>query len=422
LVLLAGQFMRSRFALNALNFFTAAVQAGFGPFIAVWLTQQGWTEEALGLALSVGTLAALVGQVPGGMLVDSFYTKRFVAAGAMAVMGLCAVALAMPASVPVVWGAQIGHALASCVMTPAIAALTLSMCGHDSFGERLGSNTRYAALGNAASAAVLGLAASATSEQSVFLLTGAMVVPAVVALMMIRDCDRVVDDHSALKHPTEREHWPWQIFAEPALHVFATAAVLFQLANAALLPLALNELTRRHEAPGYLVSATIIVPQVITAALAPWVGRLTRRIGRRPVLIVGFAAVPLRAGLFAMLPGALPLAVFQALDGISAAVFGLMLPLIAADLTKRTGYLNLAIGSLGLASGLGATFGTVVAGWIAERFGSQVMFLSLAGVGVVAVALLWVAMPETRPVHWGLPGGPSGGTRGRDAENATLPA
>ena len=53
------------------------------------------------------------------------------------------------------------------------------------------------------------------------------------------------------------------------------------------------------------------------------------------MLLIGFAAVPLRALLFATMPGAVPMVVFQALDGVSAAVFGLMLPLIAADATKR---------------------------------------------------------------------------------------
>ena len=57
------------------------------------------------------------------------------------------------------------------------------------------------------------------------------------------------------------------------------------------------------------------------------------------------------------------------LDGVSATVFGLIMPLIAADLTRRTGYLNLAIGSLGLAAGLGATASTTVAGWVADTFG-----------------------------------------------------
>jgi MFS family permease len=410
--------MRPRFALNGLNFFIAAVQAGFGPFIAVWLTEQGWTETELGLTLSIGTFAALLGQLPGGILVDALHTKRFVASGAMAVTGLSAIALGLFPALQVVWGAEVGNSLASCVMTPAIAALTLSLCGHEGFGERLGHNTRYAAIGNAASAALLGAAASYISVRSVFLVTATLTIPAIVFLLMIRGSDRVEDDHPALKHPKEREHWPWQTFTEPALPIFTAAVVLFQLANAAMLPLALNALTRRGEASGLLISATIIVPQVITASVAPWAGRLAQRIGRRPVLIAGFAAVPVRGLLFATLPGALPLAVFQVFDGISAAVFGLMLPLIAADLTRRTGYLNIAIGWFGLASGLGATLSTFLAGWIGDTLGARVMFLFLAGVATIATALLWIAMPETRPG----PKAPPEGSQKRDAEEATLPA
>jgi MFS family permease len=411
-ILSAVNHMRARLGLDGLNFFTAAVQAGFGPFIAVWLTQNGWSLTELGLALSIGTLAALIGQLPGGILVDQIHRKNRPAAGALIALGASALLLCLAPTRPVVWGAQIAHGLASCVMTPAIAAVTLSVCGHDSFSERLGQNTRYASLGNAASAALLGAAASTFSEQAVFLVTAGFVVPALIALLMIRtsDCVDPAEDHSALRHPSEREHPPWQIFGEPALHIFAVAVVLFQLANAALLPLALNGLTREGGASGFVVSATIVAPQIITALFAPWAGALAQRIGRRPVLMVGFAAVPLRALLFAILPGALPLTVFQALDGVSAAVFGLMLPLIAADLTQRTGYLNLAIGALGLASGLGATFSTVIAGWIGDHFGNPITFLVLAAAGAAAVLLLLLAMPETRPV------------RMRDAEKATQPA
>ncbi len=404
--------MRSQLGLNGLNFFTAAVQAGFGPFIAVWLTMSGWTLEQLGFALSLGTLAALIGQLPGGALVDQVNRKKFAAAGALIALAASALLLCLNPTRPLVWSAQIAHALASCVMTPAIAAVTLSICGHESFSERLGQNTRYASLGNAASAALLGAAASTISEQAVFLVTAGLVVPALIALLMIdtTTCADPDEDHAALLPPQEREHWPWQIFAEPALHMFAVAVVLFQLANAALLPVALNGLTHKGGAPGFVVSASIVVPQIIAALIAPWAGALAQRIGRRPVLVVGFAAVPLRALLFAVLPGALPLTIFQALDGVSAATFGVMLPLIAADLTETTGYLNLAIGALGLAGGLGATFSTTVAGWIGDRFGDSMTFLFLAGVGALAVALLWVAMPETRP------------ERVRDAEKATLPA
>jgi MFS family permease len=393
--------MRSRLGLNGLTFFTAAAQAGFGPFIAVRLAQNGWSLTELGLALSIGTFAALIAQLPGGMLVDQIHRKRIAAAGALIVLGISALMLCPAPTRPLVWSAQIANALASSVLTPVIATLTLSVCGHDHFGERLGQNTRYAALGSAASAALLGTTASIISEQAVFLVTAAFVLPALVSVLVIQASDAVDSavDHPALLHPRDREHPPWRIFAEPALHIFAVAVVLFQLANAALLPVALDGLTHRGGAPGWVISAAIVVPQAIAALLAPRVGAAAQRIGRRPVMVLGFAAVPLRALLFATLPGSVPLMVFQALDGISAAVVGLMLPLIAADVTKRTGFLNLAIGALGLASGLGATFGTLIAGWIGDHFGESATFLLLAGFGAAAAILLWAAMPETRPAR-----------------------
>ena len=87
----------------------------------------------------------------------------------------------------------------------------------------------------------------------------------------------------------------------------------------------------------------------------------------------------------------------EILDGISGTVLGLMLPLIASDLTRRTGHLNLAIGSFGLAAGLGATFSTTAAGWVADRMGARMAFLGLALAGTLATLLLALAMPETRP-------------------------
>jgi MFS family permease len=204
-----------------------------------------------------------------------------------------------------------------------------------------------------------------------------------------------------ITHPRQRKQQrlrPWHIFRETPLHIFAVCVVLFHLANAAMLPLALNELAKRGGQTGFVVSAAIIVPQAVAVACSPWAGRLAERLGRRPVLLVGFAAIPLRGLLFVSLPDALPLVVIQALDGVSATVFGLTMPLIAADVTRQSGYLNLAIGSLGLAAGLGATASTTLAGWVADTFGAPVAFLFMAFVGLAAFASVWLTMPETRPM------------------------
>jgi len=380
----------------------AAAQTGFGAFLSVYLTEQKWDQTAIGFALSIGTVAAIVTRLPAGALVDAVHSKRGPIAAALILLAASALLLAAWPSVLPVWLALILHAFSGSVLTPAIAAVTLSICGQNAFGERLGSNARYASLGNAAAAGLLGVAAT-LSNRAVFVLTAAIVVPALLALHWIEphqvDAEQ---DHPALLHPKvrkQRHGYPWQIFVRRHLHVFAICVVLFHLSNAAMLPLALNEMAAHGGGAGWVISASVIAPQALVALLSPWTGRKAQSWGRRPLLLIGFAAVPLRALLFVTLPSAPWLVLFELLDGVSATVFGIMLPLIAADLTRRTGYLNLAIGSLGLAASLGATLSTTMAGWIADRFSPQAAFLALAAAGVASVLLIWFGMPETRPTR-----------------------
>jgi MFS family permease len=393
--------LRCQIGLNGLNFFTGAIQTAFGPFFSVYLTEQGWSQGDIGFALSIGTASVLAFQLPAGAMIDAIHLKRFAAAAALLLIGLSALMLvAKPTTGPVLTS-QVLHSFASCMLAPAIAALTLKLCGHDAFSERLGINGRYASLGSAFAAVMLGGVASYFSVQAVFIVTAGLAVPAMLTLSLFRLSDRLAtQDHPAILHPRERkesEHRPWHIFHDPTLHIFAVCVVLFHFANASMLPLALNELSKRIGDTGWVVSAAIIVPQVVVVACSPWVGRLAQTFGRRPLLLIGFAALPVRGLLFATEPGAVPLVAMQVLDGVSATVFGLMMPLIAADLTRRTGYLNLAIGALGLAAGLGATASTTAAGVVADRFGAPAAFLGLAVIGFAAVALIWWMMPETRP-------------------------
>ena len=59
-------------------------------------------------------------------------------------------------------------------------------------------------------------------------------------------------------------------------------------------------LSKHIDDTGFVVSAAIIVPQIVVAACSPWAGRLAQRIGRKPILLFGFAALPLRGLLFAL--------------------------------------------------------------------------------------------------------------------------
>ena len=402
---------QSRIALSLLSFLLAAVQTGFGPFVSVWLTERGWNQADIGIALSVGTMAGLLGQLPAGALIDATSLKRIVAGVALVVLGLSALILALlPDWLPVL-GAQILHGLASSALIPAVAALTLALVGHDAFAEQIGINVRYGSIGNAAAAALLGVWATYLPQRGVLLLTAAMVLPALLALLAIpkraligqNPADRVAGDAPGAQLPPEirkQDGAPgWHVVYERGFLAFALCALLFQLTNAAMLPLALNTYVAHAAGSDWIISACIIVPQVVVAAISPWVGRMTNRWGRRPILLLGLLALPLRGLIFAFLPDPLLLIPAQLLDGVSGVVFGLMLPLIAADVSRRIGCLNLTMGAFGLAGGLGATVSTTLAGAIADSAGMQMAFLMLSAAGAAAVVLVWVCMPETRPAR-----------------------
>jgi MFS family permease len=183
------------------------------------------------------------------------------------------------------------------------------------------------------------------------------------------------------------------------LLIFAACVALFHLSNAAMLPLAAGEVTQREGTyASLIIAACIVVPQAVVTLLSPWVGRTTQRVGRRPILLLGWASLPLRGVLLAILPNPYTLIAVQAISGISAAAFGVMMPLIADDLTRGLNRFNLCIGILGLAVSAGAALSTTFAGELADRAGESVAFVGLALAGLAGTALVWLAMPETRSI------------------------
>jgi len=390
---------RSLRALDWMNFFVANVQTGFGPFIASYLASHKWTQGEIGMALSVGTISAMVSQVPAGAAVDAMKNKKGAAAWAIIAIILSAVLLASSPTVLPVIAAEVFHGFASCMLVPAMAAISFALVGRQNLGDRLGRNARWASIGSAIAAGLMGLFGEYFSSRAVFWLTAALAMPALIALSMVQNTGTVDATPQAKPIPDadEKRESLRELLRDKRMLIFAACIVLFHLSNAAMLNLAAGEVTAgMGDNVQLVIAACIIVPQAIVAMMSPWVGRSAQRWGRRPILLFGFAALPVRALLFAGISSPYLLVPVQMLDGLSAAVFGVMLPLIAADVAGGKGRYNLCIGLFGLAAGIGATLSTAAAGFIADRFSNTVSFFGLAAAGALAVLLVWAAMPETR--------------------------
>src|SRR3954449_42771 len=183
----AAPSRQSSRGLDWFIFFLADVQTGFGPFVAVYLTTQKWTQVEIGFVLSIAGVVALIGQMPGGAIVDAARSERLVAGLAVATIGVSALSYAAWPIFPVVVAAATLHAAASCVLGPAIAAISLGLVGPFAIGERLGRNARFASLGNGVAAAVMGTAGYLLSSRSVFLVTFILAFPTLLALARIRE-------------------------------------------------------------------------------------------------------------------------------------------------------------------------------------------------------------------------------------------
>jgi MFS family permease len=390
----------SQHGLDWFIFFLADVQTGFGPFVAVYLTTQKWTQVEIGFVLSIGGIVGLLGQIPGGAIVDAARSERLVAGLAVAAIGCSALAYAVWPIFPVVTAAATLHALASCVLGPAIAAISLGLVGPLAIGERLGRNARYASLGNGSAAALMGACGYLLSSRAVFLVTFLLAIPTLLSLARIREKEiDVAQCHGALARevPAVADTNVFHLLRQRPLLIFAGSVLLFQLANAAMLPLMAGVVTTRSSqwAP-VLIAACIIVPQAIVALASPSVGRKAQAWGRRPLLLLAFAALVIRGLLFAVVKDPYVLVMVQVFDGITAAVLSVMVPLIVADVAFGSGHFNLAQGVVGTATGIGASLSTVLAGYASDRFGSAMAFTGLAGVAALGLAMIWLFMPETR--------------------------
>ena len=391
---------RSLRGLDWFAFFVADIQTGWGPFVATYLTSVAWTQFDIGLILTIGTITGLTLQIPAGMLVDRVPAKRLLAALAVASISASALLLALWPIFSMVVAAKVLHAIASSLLGPTLVAMSLGLVGHALFSIRLGRNVRFLSLGNAIAAGVAGGIAYYYSNQAIFFLTAALGIPTLIALAQISSSE--IDPELARGGVSKSGVGTWLDAISGLVHHrvligFAVTIVLFQLANAAMLPILAGILAKRDpETAALVLSICILVPQFVVVAIAPLIGVRAQSWGRRPLLLLTFAVLSVRGAIFAVTSDPYLLVAAQLLDGISAASLGVLVPLIIADVTRGSGHFNFAQGLIGAAVGIGASFSTTLAGFIADTSGAAIAFLLLACIGVAGLLFVFALMPETR--------------------------
>jgi MFS family permease len=399
----ADQARQAGRALDATNFFLADVRDGLGPYLAVYLlTEQQWDEARIGLVMSLATVAGIVAQTPAGALVDATRTKRPVMVAAAILV--TAASLLLPIW-PSFWPVAISQGVASTaavVFPPTIAAVSLGIVGHRGFAARVGRNETFNHAGNAAAAAIAGVAAWRFGPSVVFDLLAVMAVASLVSILCIPES---TIDHDLALHDVEASQARDQpsglsvlITCRP-LFVFASCVALFHLSNAAMLPLVGQKLALQDKHFGTsLMSACIVAAQVVMVPFAMLVGARADRWGHKRFFLAALLILPIRGALYTLSDNAFWLVGVQLLDGVGAGIFGAIFPVIVADLMRNTGRFNVAQGAVITAQSIGAALSTTLAGFVMVDAGYSAAFLTLGTVAAVGAVVCIFALPETRQI------------------------
>ena len=179
---------QSQRGLDWFIFFLADVQTGFGPFVAVYLTTQKWTQVEIGFVLSIGGIVGLIGQMPGGAIVDAARSERLVASLAVATIGVLRARIC-----------RYGRSFRSwsqpqrCMRPRAACSVRRSPRSASAWSDRMRSASGWDATpasprsATASAAALMGACGYLLSSRSVFVVTSLLAIPTLLALARIRE-------------------------------------------------------------------------------------------------------------------------------------------------------------------------------------------------------------------------------------------
>jgi MFS family permease len=173
------------------------------------------------------------------------------------------------------------------------------------------------------------------------------------------------------------------------------ACIAYQL-NSSMLSPVLATMARQLHTTESTVALSQTIFFTVAAMFSLFLPRLSDIVGRRRLLLLMLIAMTAGTVLGAMAVNVEMLYVARSLQGVAGPVIPICLLMLRSAVSDRTKYgLLLGIGTA--VNGGVAGIDVVVGGVVATHLGFRAVFWIIAVVGVIAVGLLRIIAPESRP-------------------------
>lgn len=364
------------------------------PVLSAYLKETNWRYDAIGLATAAAGAGTLLFQTPAGILCDRIASRRLLFAVVSVFTGVCfALIPSFSSSTFAVDALLFLSGSAQTIFVPVLAALALALVGHSGLNKTVGANQSWNHAGNIASALGAIWLVSTFGKESIFYAVLISSILAAGSVFLIRPSDLNERLATGLTGK-EKSSVSWQsLVKDREILILAVAIFCFHLANAPILPVTAMYV-KQLGGSDKLMTATVLTAQCVMVPVALLAGWLANRWGWKPVMSIAFWALPLRIFLYSLASSAKAIVWLQMLDGIGAGIYGVVVILIAADLTKGRGHFNALNGVFATAVAIGGVFGPLLSGELLQYVHFKLTFYAFALLALAGAILFQFLVKE----------------------------
>jgi MFS family permease len=386
--------VRSRFGLNAANFFQAEAVGVVLPILNTFLKEAHWRYDQIGVATALLGLGTLLFQTPAGMLVDRVKSRRMLFFVASIAVGVCfGIIPFVPHTALWIDTLLFLSGIAQSIFIPVLGALALALVGYQALNRTLGENQGWNHAGNIVAALLAFVAVRYFGSASIFYSVSIASLVGAFSVYWIRK-EELNEEIASGDGNQAKVKWGTILRDRSVLFLLAAVA-LFHLANAPILPVTALYI-KQLGGSSALTTFTVLSAQLVMVPVAWATGRLCDSWGRKPIMAVAFWVLPFRIFSYTLAHNPHMVVFLQALDGIGAGIYSVAIVAFAADLTRGKGQFNSLLGLFATAQGIGGVVGPIVSGVILQHFGFNITFVGFATLALLAAATFQILVPNTK--------------------------
>jgi MFS family permease len=387
--------------LNGLLFFISDIRHGIGPLFSIHLRSAlQWDPAKIGFALAAVEFSAFLSQIPSGLLVDATTRKRAIISSACILIIIGCIIIYWFSTLYSIVFAQLLMGISIALISPTIGSITMGLFGRKKFPKRVGKNEVWNHAGNVFSALSVGLFGYFLGSKWIFIILVGFAIASLIFVSIIRPND--IDYASAREEDTTTNKLtPLKfLFKRKEIIIFNASLILYYMSNGAQMSLIGQILALKDPLnSSLLIAGCMIITELVMIVIAYIMSRIVNLFNRKIFFLIAFCLLPIRAILYTLVDSEYLFLLIQTLDGVAAGILSVIGVIINSDLAYKTGRFNFLQGVGAMSIAIGEACSQLFAGLIANFFGFNYSFFSLAFLAFLGILFFSCLMPETRKIN-----------------------